>query len=243
MTDNELEAHLSPLQRHDPTALGGIELSGRLSSTDSGVIFAGRCGGRPVTVAMLNDGAERDPYARARFRKAAEAVVADGGSPVVAADSAVDIAPWVAVRADSWATGLSTARALLAPVGLEDISPVGAPAGPMFRPHWFHQRGTGRWRMWPLPWPSPLTAASRWTFVAAFALVLAIAAIALWIAVKVFEDQPPVPPGPGPGPLPLPTPTSPLPTSPSTPLPTPTPTTGPGSPGGGSGTTPPPPIV
>ncbi len=242
MSDDQRDVPLLPLERRDPPALGGIELTGRLASTDSGVVYAGRAGGQPVAVVVLTEGAERDSYARARFQQAAGVPV---GNSVVAADADVDIAPWVAVRADNWSEGLGAARALLAPVTLEHLPDVGKPAGPVFRPHWAERTRVGRWRMWPLPWPATLTAASRWTHLAAFALVLAIAAIALWIAVKIFEDQPPVPPGPGPGPIPFPTPTSPPTSGPGSPSPTPTspPTTGPGGTEGTGGTTPAPPIV
>lgn len=247
MTDDQRDVQPLPLKRQDPPALGGIELAGRLASTDSGVVYAGWSGGQPVAVVLLNEGAETDSYARARFQQATSSAASlgvSGGtdSDVVAADSAVDIAPWVALRANTWKDGLGAAQALLAPVALEHLAPVGEPAGPAFRPHWSAHRRAGRWRMWPLPWPTALTAASRWTYLAAFALVLAIAAIALWIAVKIFEDQPSVPPGPGPGPLPLPTPSSPSPSSPS-----PSPSTGPTTTGpigtGGTGTTTAPPIV
>ena len=248
MTDDQRDVLPLPLERQDPPALGGIELAGRLASTDSGVVYAGWSGGQPVAVVLLNEGAETDSYARARFQqatgRAAGLEIGSGPDPdVVAADSDVDIAPWVALRADTWTDGLGAAQALLAPVAMEHLAPIGEPAGPAFRPHWSAHRRAGRWRMWPLPWPTALTAASRWTYLAAFALVLAIAAIALWIAVKIFENQPPVPPGPGPGPLPIPTPTSPSPSSPSpSPSTGPSPTTGPGSPGG-TGTTTAPPIV
>lgn len=245
MSDGERDVPLLPLERRDPPALGGIELTGRLTSTDSGVVYAGRAGGQPVVVVVLTEGAERDSYARARFQQAAGAVSGGGPDGVVAADADVDIAPWVAVRADTWQDGLGAARALLAPVTLEHLPDVGEPAGPVFRPHWAERNGVGRWRLWPLPWPAALTAASRWTYLAAFALMLAIAAIALWIAVRIFEDQPPVPPGPGPGPIPLPTPTSPPTSGPGSPTPTPTPppTTGPGGTDGTGGTTTAPPIV
>jgi len=254
MTDDQRDVPLLPLERQDPPALGGIELTGRLASTDSGVVYAGWSGGQPVAVVMLTQGAETDSYARARFQQATGHVASarSGGvaagsdrvgvaSDVVAADSDVDIAPWVALRTNSWEDGLGAARTLLAAVAMEHVSPVGEPVGPAFRPHWSAHNRAGRWRMWPLPWPTALTTASRWTYVAAFALVLAIAAIALWIAVKIFEDQPAVPPGPGPGPLPIPTPTSPSPSSPSpSPSTGPTPTTGPDSPGGTGPPTPPP---
>lgn len=208
MTEATANGSVSALQRSDPRALGGVELIGRLAVTDTGVVYAGRFQGRPVVVAMLLAGAELDPYGRARFERSKNQLA----GAVVAGDADVDIAPWAALRADRWDEGLAAAGRLLAPVTLEHVPSVGVPAGPQFRPHWAARRDVGRWRIWPLPWPSPLTSASRWTYVAAFALVLAITAVALFIAVKIFENQAPAPPGPGPGPIPLPTPVSPSPT-------------------------------
>ena len=265
MTQGPWQTTLLPLERGDPPALGGIELTGRLAWTASGVVYAGRLGHQPVTVVALNEGAEKDSYARARFQEAAhtlgpsrpdgvvaterddvraaetELVGAAAGTAamtahatVIAGESDVDIAPWVAVSANSRESELAAALALLAHVAMDHVPPMGEPAGPGFRPHWSARATLGRWRMWPLPWPSALTTASRWTYVAAFALVLTVAAIALWIAVKLFEGQPAVPPGPGPGPVPLPpspsSPSSPSPTPVPTPSPTPSPPTEPGSP-------------
>lgn len=223
MTDDSGAVSVSPLHRRDPRKLGGVHIGGRLAATDTGIVYAGQLDGRPVAVAMLSEGAELDSYARARFAQARDSLASSGtptepagasaegsDSPtVLAGDDDIDIAPWVAVPADTWDAGLAATAALLAPVTLEQMPPVGVPQGPEFRPYWTARRGVGRWRIWPLPWPTSLTSASRWTFVAAFALVLAIAAIALWIAVKLFQNQAPAPPGPGPGPLPLPTPVSP----------------------------------
>ena len=263
MSQDRLETPLLPLERGDPPALGGIELAGRLAWTVSGVVYAGRLGHHSVTVVALNEGAEKDSYARARFQEAAhtlcpsrpdgvvpteregaqaaetEVVGAAAGiatktarTTVIAGDSDVDIAPWVAVSANSREIELAAACALLAHVAMDHVPPMGEPAGPGFRPHWSARATLGRWRMWPLPWPSALTTASRWTYVAAFALVLTVAAMALWIAVKLFEGQPAVPPGPGPGPVPLPpSPSSPSPTPGPAPSPAPGPPTEPGSPG------------
>lgn len=236
---------VSGLQRSDPRALGGVELTGRLAASDTGIVYAGHLGDQQVAVVMLTEGAELDSYARSRFEQAQQRLRGSAGSAVVAADTDVDIAPWAALPADTWANGLMAAEALLAPVTLADLPPIGMHRGPEFRPHWASRRGAGRWRIWPLPWPSVLGAASRWTFVAAFALVLAIAALALLIAVKIFQNQPPAPPGPGPGPVPLPTPSSPTPSSPKSPTPSTTgPTTSGGQPSPGpTGTTTAPPIV
>ncbi len=220
MTEEEVGAPVTSLERNDPRSLGGVALLGRLAASDTGIVYAGRLDGRQVAVALLTDGAETDTYARARFEAARSSLAGSSMVTVAAADSDVDIAPWVALRAESWAAGLATAQALLAPVSLEDVSAMGTHRGPEFRPHWTARRGVGRWRVWPLPWPTAVGAASRWTFVAAFALVLAISAVALFIAVKIFENQPPAPPGPGPGPVPLPTPSNPAETSPASPTPT-----------------------
>lgn len=206
------------LERSDPPALGGIALTGRLESTDSGVVYAGRSGDSSVVVVMLGDGAETDSYARARFQDALSQALGDGAS-IVAAEDDPDIAPWAAVSADDWEKAYTWARGLLAPVALEHLPPVGAARGPAFRPHWARRRGVGRWRLWPLPWPSTLTIGARWTYLVSFALIVAISAVALFIAVKIFQNQPPAPVRP---PFPLPT------TGPPSPPPTPTPSpTGP----------------
>jgi hypothetical protein len=98
---------------------------------------------------------------------------------------------------------------------LRDVAPAGEVRGPDFRPHWYRRRGAGRWRVWPLPWPTSLNTAGRWTFVAAFALMVAIASLALWIAVLIYHTQPPAPRPqvnrtsvPPPAPMTLPKPTN-----------------------------------
>jgi hypothetical protein len=234
---------VSALQRRDPRALGGVELTGRLGASDAGIVYAGQLDGRPVAVVLLTEGAELDSYARARFEETRQRLNGSARSSVLAADTDVDIAPWVAVSAATWEEGLASAASLLAPVTLKHLPPVGVPEGPEFRPHWTDRRGVGRWRVWPLPWPITMSAASRWTFMAAFALVVAIAAIALLIALRLFENQAPAPPGPGPGPVPLPTPSSPSPSSPSSPSPSTGPPTSGGEPRPGPTGGPAPPIV
>jgi hypothetical protein len=234
---------VSPLQRRDPRALGGVELTGRLGATDAGIVYSGQLDGQRVAVVLLTEGAEGDSYARARFEESRQRLSGSSLSSVVAADADVDIAPWVAVAANTWEEGLVSAASLLAPVTLEHLPPVGPPEGPEFRPHWTARRGVGRWRVWPLPWPMTTSTASRWTFVAAFALVLAIASIALLIALRLFENQAPAPPGPGPGPVPLPTPSSPSSPSPNSPSPSTGPPTSGGEPTPGPSGAPAPPIV
>jgi hypothetical protein len=212
--------HVQPLLRADPPRLGDIALSGRLDVSDAGIVYAGVLADEPVAVAMLTSGAEADGYARARFHDAVrDARLAGSDVTVVAGEDEPEIAPWVAVRADSWADAAKLAGALLAPVTVEHVSPVGAVRGPAFRPYWHSRGGPGRWRTWPLPWPPSLTATGRWTYVASFALVLAIASVALFIAVQLFDNQPPAPVGP-----PFPAPSTPIPTE------RPTPSTGPTSP-------------
>ncbi len=223
MAAGEPDLRIRSLLRRDPPAVGSIELSGRLGEYDAGIVYAGTDEDDvQVAVVMLTEGAEQDSFARARFSQAVQALQANEAGVIVATDFDPEIAAWVALRVDGWSEGVVQAEALLAAVTLEDRAPIGEIHGPDFRPHWYERISIGRWRLWPLPWPTRLTSAGRWTFLASFALVLAIAAIALWIAVKVFENQAPPPPGPGPLPGPVPPPTSPSPT------PTPTPTTTPG---------------
>jgi hypothetical protein len=203
-----------PLLRSDPPRLGDIALSGRLEVTDAGIVYAGVLADEPVAVALLTAGAERDSYARARFHDAVrDARLAGTDTTVLAGEDEPEIAPWVAVRAASWADGAKLAGALLAPVTMEHVGPIGTPRGTDFRPHWHPRGGPGRWRAWPLPWPPTLSAAGRWTYLASLGLILAISSVALFIAVKVFEHQPPAPIGP-----PYPSPASHAPTTgPSTP--------------------------
>jgi hypothetical protein len=216
MTETGATDRIRPLLRTDPPSLGDVRLSGRLEVGDGGIVYAGVLADQPVVVAMLTAGAEVDRYARARFRDAVgEARLAGTEATVVAGEDEPQIAPWVAVRAETWDDAAMLAGALLAPVTVSHVGPVGTARGPAFRPHWWSHPGPGRWRVWPLPWPATLSTAGRWTYVASFALVLAISTIALFIAVKLFANQPPAPVNP---PYPAPT----LPT-PSTRSPTPSP--------------------
>ncbi len=196
-------------------------MTGRLDETDSGVVYAGDLDGDLVVAVLLSEGARTDSFGRARFEQSVEDLRAADNKSVLAAESDVEVAPWAVLPARTWGAGLSAAHVLLSSVAMEDIEPLGEVNGPLFRPHWFDRTSRGHWRLWPLPWPSVLTTAGRWTYVAAFGLVVAISAVALYIAVLVFQTQPPSPgkgPGPAPGPLPAP------PTISVTPSPSPSPT-------------------
>src|SRR6478736_9703785 len=104
---------VQPLLRSDPPRLGEIVLSGRLEVTAAGIVYAGVLADQPVAVALLTEGAETDSYARARFSDAVRDARLDGASTaVVAGEDEPDIAPWVAVRADSWDDGATLAGAL-----------------------------------------------------------------------------------------------------------------------------------
>lgn len=240
MAQKERPPSLLPLRPNDPPSLGDIQLTGRLQDGDArtvseaGIVYAGRSGDEPVVVVMLTAGAEQDSYGRARFHDRLAETVDGQPELVVAAEDDPDLSPWAALRADSWHDGLDRASALLAPVALTDVDGDRAAVGPSFRPHWAGRGGPGRWRVWPLPWPTTLTSASRWTFAASFAIVLALAALALFIAVRLFHNLPPAP-VPPPFPQPSPTgPATPSPTTPTTPNEPPgtsgPPTTGPGQP-------------
>lgn len=212
---------LLPLLTNDPSRLGDIILSGRLDVSDAGVVYAGVLADQTVAVALLSKGAETDSYARARFHDAVrDARLAGADTTVVAGEDEPEIAPWAAVRSDTWDDGAKLAGALLAPVTLDHVASIGTPRGPGFRPHWFDRPGPGRWRVWPLPWPAALSSAGRWTYLLSFALVLVIASSALFISVKLFENQPPAPLNP-----PFPVPSLPPPSwQPPTVTPTPPPT-------------------
>ncbi len=218
--------------------LGDVTIRGRLSSWDAGVVYAGHLVDQPVAVVMLTDGAETDSYGRARFDAAVQALV-DDGDDVVASDRDADIAPWVALTAvGSWSDAIGVAGRVLGQVTLQAETPPAPARGPDFRPHWYHSDGVGRWRVWPLPWPSAPGSASRWTLVAAFGLMLGIATLALWIATRVFDTVPP----PTPPTITRIQPSPPL-TLPPTPTPPPTtPSSGPTGPQstGGPGTSVPP---
>ncbi|MEJ7707336.1 MAG: hypothetical protein WKF82_08705 [Nocardioidaceae bacterium] len=214
------------LEPGDPPRLGGVRILGRWAATDAGVIFAGRYGEEPVLVAILTEGAERDSFGRARFeRVAAQLVRGDAGCVV---DSELDdrsVAPWVALAAGDGAAASDLARGLLAHVTLDDVSHVGAVSGPAFRPHWTRRLQIGRWRVWPLPWPTSLQSVGRWTHLVSLLLVVAIAAVALWLVLKVFEDMPPapLPPPPQRTDQPSPTPSTPGPAGPTITVPNPSP--------------------
>lgn len=225
MTDERtVEPHR--LRRGDPPQLGQVVLVGRLAVTDAGYVYAARAGRTQAAVVLLNEGAEADSYGRARFLAAIESTRNGAGHTVLAAETDPEVAPWIAVEVTSWEAARDIGRQLLAPVTLDDVPHPSAMAGPAFRPHWFRRADAGRWRLWPLPWPSMLSTAGRWTYLASFALVLLIASLALLVAVKIFENQPPGPPPPGPVP-PGPTPPSPT----QSPTPTPSPPGRPSTPG------------
>ena len=226
----------APLRRADPPQLGDVELEGRLGSSDAGFVYAGRAGERKAVVVVLTEGAEHDPYGRARFLRAVDELRDRRDGQVLGAETDPDVAPWVAIAVESWADGTRLGRDLLAPVTMAHVPHDEAVVGPDYRPHWYQRIGVGRWRLWPPPWPRALTSSGRWTFVASFALVLLIAALALWIAVRIFQNVPPGPQPPAPQP-PGPTPPSPTEVSPTTTGPT---QTAPQSPGpSGSPTVPP----
>lgn len=219
MTDDRPALEPARLRRGDPPQLGDVVLVGRLAATDAGFVYAGRAGRQLAAVVMLGAGAETDSYGRARFLHALETAQADPEHPVLALETDPDVAPWVAVAVPSWEVAHHLGNELLAPVVLDDVPHATPASGPSFRPHWYQRIGVGRWRLWPLPWPSALSTIGRWTYLASFALVLLIASVALLIAVKIFEDQPPVPPPP-----PVPVPPGPTPPSPTTTPTSPTPT-------------------
>jgi hypothetical protein len=174
-----------PLRAGDPLILGAVLVRRRLASSDAGLVYAGWLVDRPVTVAVLTEGASADPFGRARFRQAGQALLADSTRTVVAAEMDGELVPWVAIAGDDQAA-LDAAHALLAPVTLEHLASAGIAHGPDFRPSWYPRRNAGRSRPWPLPGASAADPVGRWTYVAALTLTIMLSCLSLWVATVVF---------------------------------------------------------
>lgn len=208
-----------PQRDDDPPSLGLVRLHGRLGHDDAGSLLAGRHEGRPVVVAWLGAGAETDPYARSRFVDALDDLQHRRRAVVVAWEADPGLAPWAALDGHA-EDALELARGLLAEVSLLDPT-AGQGRTVDFRPHWWRRSGSGRWRVWPLPWPRLLHAYRGWTFVVSGLVIAALCALALLISAIVLDA--PEDDEPGPQPFPTSTPGQPTTTRP-TPTPTPTPT-------------------
>ena len=204
-TDDIASAH--PLRPDDPPRIGQFLLRERLVTDDAAVVFRGVADGKQAAVVLLTAGADGDPAARGRFRRAADELMTSSPESIAAFDFDPEIAPWIAIPLVAGRTSHAV-HDLLGTVAMRPLAPSPPAHGPDFVPHWHPRRTPGRWRLWPLPWPAAGEAASRAALLWALALVVLLATIAVLVAIWLFRHQPP-------SRVPLPQ-NSPVPSSPST---------------------------
>ncbi|MFC7327039.1 hypothetical protein [Marinactinospora rubrisoli] len=132
-----------PLQDYDPRQLGAFRLRERVSESPEGVVYLARdADGRPVSVAVLSEGAAADPAARDRFAAAVSKGAGVPGAPRVLASSAPGASvAWVATSADG---DHGRAAAFLRPVGVAGARAAGTPR---YAPYWSGagSPGAARW--------------------------------------------------------------------------------------------------
>ncbi|HEY3003813.1 MAG TPA: hypothetical protein VGJ44_15810 [Kribbellaceae bacterium] len=203
-----------PLLPEDPPRIGGFWLRGRVSSNAAGLVYAATDDeGRPVALAMMAEGAADDAAARDRFRHAVDQLPED---VVLDRNGSYDDdrALWVAMPdgrpaageagapADDGApAGVSEAAreqaaAVLSAVLMDRIPHVGRWRGPDFLHYWDGRRRPGLFRLWPLPWPAILRAASRLALLFSLLTMMLLMGLAILIAWLLFRNQPQVDPGP-----------------------------------------------
>jgi hypothetical protein len=210
-TDDVASAH--PLRPDDPPRIGQFQLQERLVTDDAAVVFRGLANGQQAAVVLLTAGADNDPAARGRFRRAVDELRTSSPTSVAASDFDHEVAAWTAIPllADRPPQAVHD---LLNAVTMRTHAASAPSRGPDFVPHWHPQRTPGRWRLWPLPWPATGEAASRAALLWALALVMVLATLAVLIAIWLFHHQPP---SQVPLPQNSPTPSSPAPSQPTTP--------------------------
>ncbi|GAA1396101.1 hypothetical protein [Luteococcus peritonei] len=239
----------APLLSSDPPRIGDFWLDARLVAGPPGVAYLahgpdGDGAESQVMLVVLTEGAASDAAARQRFsgevnKLHIDTVVARGGqgqdegrlahrfrsaeAGPVSPDGA-PLAPWVALAYDGSEAAVAEAERLLRSVDLSATSLVGTPAGPDYRLHWLDRTESGRWRLWPLPWPGRGDRAGWISILVSWLLMILLAALALLVAVLLFQNKPPAPPPP-------PIPTSPPPSNSSQ---SPPPSSGSPSQGSGS---------
>ncbi len=199
-----------PLLPEDPPRIGGFWLRGRISANGAGLVYAARDDdGHVVAVAMMAEGAADDAAARDRFMHAVDRLPED---VLVAKNSAddEDRAPWVAIAdgldetspgAAAEPVGVSEAAQrhaaeVLSAVLMDRIPHLGRWRGPDFLHHWDSRRRPGLFRLWPLPWPGALRAASWLALLLALITMMLLMGLAILIAWLLFRNQPQVDPGP-----------------------------------------------
>ncbi|MFI6679131.1 hypothetical protein [Kribbella sp. NPDC050470] len=242
-----------PLLPEDPPRVGAFWLRGRLGANAAGYLYAASDEtGVDAVVAMMTEGSADDAAARDRFVTAVDDLP---GEAVLAHNDSDDddLALWVAIGPIRVADGSSAAsderliaerrgEEVLSAVLMDRIPHLGPFRGPDFLHYWEGRRRPGLFRIWPLPWPSALRAASRWALILSLIAMAVVMALAVLLAWLLFRNAEPLEPEPV---IPTPTNTSTVTVTPTTPPPAPTtgptPTTGPsptpGSPTSGIPTT------
>ena len=216
-----------PLMPEDPPRVGEFWLRGRLGANAAGYLYtASDENGRDAVVAMMTEGSADDPAARDRFVTAVDDLPGDA---VLAHNDGDDddLALWVAIgpiRADDGSSSASDERLIaerrgedvLSAVLMDRIPHVGRFRGPDFLHYWEGRRRPGLFRIWPLPWPSALRAASRWALILSLVTMAIIMALAVFLAWLLFRNAEPLEPEPV---IPTPTGTTTVTVTPTTPPP------------------------
>jgi hypothetical protein len=223
-----------PLMPEDPPRVGEFWLRGRLGANAAGYLYiAGDENGREAVVAMMAEGSADDAAARDRFVTAVDDLPGDA---ILAHNDSDDddLALWVAIgpiRTDDGSSAVADERLIaerrgedvLSAVLMDRIPQLGRFRGPDFLHYWEGRRRPGLFRIWPLPWPNSLRAASRWALILSLITMAIIMALAVFLAWLLFRNAEPLEPQPV---IPTPTGTATVTVTPTTPPP------GTGSPSG-----------
>lgn len=238
-----------PLLPEDPPRVGAFWLRGRLGANAAGYLYAASDEtGVDAVVAMMTEGSADDAAARDRFVTAVDDLP---GEAVLAHNDGDDddLALWVAIgpiRVDDGSSAASDERLIaerrgedvLSAVLMDRVPHIGRFRGPDFLHYWEGRRRPGLFRIWPLPWPNALRAASRWALILSLVAMAVVMALAVLLAWLLFRNAEPLEPEPV---IPTPTNTSTVTVTPTTPPPgstsPTTPPTGAPSPTPGSPTT------
>ena len=233
-TPAQLIPEALPLMPEDPPRVGEFWLRGRLGANAAGYLYyAADEAGREAVVAMMTEGSADDAAARDRFVTSVDELPDDA---VLAHNDADDddLALWVAIgpiRADDGTSSAADERLIaerrgedvLSAVLMDRIPQLGRFRGPDFLHYWEGRRRPGLFRIWPLPWPNSLRAASRWALILSLITMAIIMALAVFLAWLLFRNAEPLEPEPV---IPTPTGTTTVTVTPTTPPP------GTGSPSG-----------
>lgn len=203
-----------PLLASDPPKIGSFWLDARMTASRGAVVYFGHSSfGSEVLLLRLNAGAAGDAAVRDRLsgeinKMHEQTVIAMGGEgqnrgrlsdkhdheyddPYLSGE---EVAPWVALAYDGSERSIAEANRLLRTIDLS--IPVSQDAGPDYLLPWEKDASTGRWRVWPLPWPGRHDRAGVLPILAAWLMTIVLAGLGLLIAVLLFQNTPPEQPQP-----------------------------------------------